>query len=91
MRKGDPDQDLLRNMASFNQVREVATDMKEKVATFKAALDAIDTIVAAWTVDGLDAALPADEVVKAQLLAYDNLAKPAISMNEALAAVRAAT
>lgn len=78
-------------MATAAQVRTVATDMIAKVAAFKVSLDAIDTVVSAWTVDGLDAALPADEVVKAQLLAYDNLAKPAISMNEALAAVRSAT
>ena len=78
-------------MASPAEVRIVATDMKIKVAAYKVALDAVDTVVAAWSVIGADGTLPADEIVKAQLLAYEALSKPGINMSDALAAVRIAT
>lgn len=77
-------------MATTDQTRMVGIDLQTKVAAFKASLDAISTVAAAWVLDDVDGSLPTDLAVKEQLAAYDALSKPAINMNDALTAVRAA-
>lgn len=75
-------------MATAIQVRQVGLELKDNVTAFKTSVDAINTVVSAWTLDGADGALPAEAAVKTQLAAYDALAKPNNSINDALAAIR---
>jgi hypothetical protein len=75
-------------MATPIQVRQVGLELKDNITAFKTGVDAINTVVSAWTLDGADGALPAEAVVKAQLAAYDALSKPNNSLNDALAAIR---
>lgn len=69
--------------------RQVGLELLDNITALKAAVDAVDTVVSGWTLDDADNALPNDAAVKAQLAAYDAIAKPASSIADALAAVRA--
>lgn len=88
-------------MATLGQIRQVAIELKGNIETLKpnvdtvkTNVDAIHTAVTAWTLDGLDAALPTGAEVAAQLAAYNALSvtvsKPGNSLDDALAAVQAA-
>lgn len=73
-----------------NQRRQIALELVDNVTALKVAIDAVDTVVSAWTLDDADNTLPTDLVIKAQLAAYDAIAKPSMSLADALAAIRAA-
>lgn len=77
-------------MATAIERRQVGLELKANITAFKTGVDAIDTVVSGWTLDGADGALPADTAIKVQLAAYDALAKPTNSLNDALAAIREA-
>jgi hypothetical protein len=76
-------------MASAISVRIVGLELEENVAALKATVDAIDTAMTGWDLRGIDGDLPAEADVKTQLAAYDAIVKPSLSMNDALADVRA--
>ena len=71
--------------------RMVGLELVENVTALKAAVDAINTVVSGWTLDDEDSALPTAADVKAELAAYDAVAKPSNSINDALAEIRAYT
>lgn len=87
-------------MATTAQIRQVAIEVAGNIATVKTAVDAlkvqvdaIHTVTSAWTLDGLDADLPANADVKAQTEAYESLivgiTKPSNSISDAIDAVKA--
>lgn len=69
--------------------RVVALEMQENLTTLKTAVDTLDTTVGGWELRGADGALPSDAEVKAALAAYDAISKPAMTITDALADVRA--
>lgn len=77
-------------MATPAEIRVVGLDLQGKVDAYKTALDAVQTVTTAWTLDDVDGSLPTDLQVKAQLAAYEDLSKPAINMTNALTAIRTA-
>ena len=74
--------------ATANQRRVVAIELQEAVAEMKSAVDAVDTVVSAWTTNALDAALPTGLAVKGQLTAFDAISKPGLTMGDAIVAIR---
>lgn len=78
-------------MATPNETRIVALELTDNVTAYKAAIDAIDTVVGAWELKSTDESLPDDTAVKTQLAAYDALSKPTMGINDALIAIRAAS
>lgn len=76
-------------MATTNQVRVVAIELQEAVGELKTAIDAVDTVVAAWTTDNVDGQLPTAAAVKAQLSSFEAIQKPGLSMSDAISAIRA--
>ena len=78
-------------MATPNERRIVGLELSDNVTAFKTAIDAVNTVVAAWDLKGIDGDLPAAAAVKEQLAAYDALAKPTMGINDALIAIRAAS
>jgi hypothetical protein len=80
------------NMAvTATQRRLVGLELQANVTEFKTALDAINTVTAAWTLDEADENLPTAAAVQAQLAAFDALSKPTNNINDALAEIRAYT
>lgn len=91
-------------MATANQIRQVAIEVKENTATlkaavdaFKALVDAIDAITSLWVVNSDDASLPAEADVKAQLEAYEALSTSSVTgakasnvISDSISAVKAA-
>jgi hypothetical protein len=77
--------------ASAADKRSVAVQLVADVTTFKASIDAINTVTSAWTLDDADNTLPTGSVIKAQLAAFDALTKPVVSLTASLAAIRAET
>lgn len=81
--------------------RLVGLELKSNVAALKAlvdplktAVDAINTVTSAWTLDGADNLLPAEAAVKTQLLAYEAISiaisKPSNSIGDSITVIRAA-
>lgn len=68
--------------------------IKALVDPLKTAVDAINTVTSAWTLDGTDGALPAEADVKTQLLAYEALStgisKPSNSIGDSISVIKAA-
>jgi hypothetical protein len=77
-------------MATAADRRSVAVSLKQLVGTLKTAVDAVNTAVTAFTLDGADGALPTALEVKAQLAAYDAITKGTVSLTDSLAQIRAA-
>lgn len=77
-------------MATSNQIRVVAIELDENLTALKTAVDAIDTVVSAWVLNDIDGSLPTDVAVKAQLAAYNAIAKASMSISDAIAAVNEA-
>lgn len=75
--------------ATANQRRVTAIELQEAVSDLKGQVDAIDTVVSAWTTNGTDAALPTGLAVKGQLTAFDAVNKPGLSLSDAISAIRA--
>lgn len=87
-------------MATANQIRQTAIEVAENIATIKTAADALKTdvdaiqaVTSTWTLNELDAALPTEADVKAQVEAYEALntvvSKPANNISDAIEAVKA--
>lgn len=75
-------------MATALQRRMVGLELSENIETLKTAVDAIETVIAGWTLDGADSALPTAVDVKEQMLAYEAVEKPVNSINDAITAIR---
>ena len=77
-------------MATANQVRVVGIELLENITALKTAVDAVNTVVAGWTLDNVDGSLPADTAVKAELDAYNAISKQSMSINDAISAINSA-
>lgn len=88
-------------MATPGQIRQVAIEvagnidtLKTSVDGLKATVDAVQAVTSTWTLDGLDADLPAAVDVKAQVVAYEAinaiLSKPGNDLSDSISAVKAA-
>ena len=84
-------------MATYDETRQIAMEVKSNIATLKTAVDALKTSVDAindvaslWVTNSEDASLPADTDVRAQVEAYEalsaSLSKPSISLSDSLTA-----
>ena len=85
-------------MATYDETRQIAMEVKSNIATLKTAVDALKTSVDAindvaslWVTNSEDASLPADtDDVRAQVEAYEalsaSLSKPSISLSDSLTA-----
>ena len=76
-------------MATPNELRIVGLELLDNITALKTAVDAVNTVVAAWELKSADGSLPTAADVKAQLAAYDAITKPTNSLNDALTSVRA--
>lgn len=87
-------------MATADETRVVAIELKNNIAALKAAVDAlstavdaVNTVTAAWTTNSDDGSLPTSADVAAQVTAYNaisvSLTKPANSISDAVSSVLA--
>lgn len=76
------------------ELKSNVTAIKALVDPLKTAVDAINTVTSAWTLDGADGALPAEADVKTQFLAYEALStaisKPSNSISDSINVIKAA-
>lgn len=88
-------------MATNNEIRQVAIELQTNIETIKTAVDALKTAVdaiqavtALWVVNDVDASLPAELDVQAQLNAYEALSvgisKPGNVLTDSITSIKAA-
>ena len=76
-------------MATKLNDRIVGLEIEQGITALKTAVDAVQTVVAAWDLRGLDSALPASADIKTAMAAYDAISKPVLGLTDDLAAIRA--